>query len=182
MSVTDRALEARLSAATPASVLTLGVFAGNLVRGALASSRTDARDRTGPQATKIDSFDWPVPYCAQAGRDLIRAISENDLRYELAVVSLELPPLGAEAPIDPVLAHLRDVRASLVWVALARSGQQPPTPHLDLTALGFTPEPSSGETGPVALFVHDVATYKRTPSWLNARGWAHPELWNRYRW
>jgi hypothetical protein len=28
----------------------------------------------------------------------------------------------------------------------------------------------------------DIDRYKRTPDWLNARHWANPELWGRFRW
>ncbi|WP_404840873.1 DUF6231 family protein [Alkalilimnicola ehrlichii] len=27
-----------------------------------------------------------------------------------------------------------------------------------------------------------MATYKTTPDWLNSRNWAHPELFDKFRW
>ena len=50
------------------------------------------------------------------------------------------------------------------------------------TALGFVAGPALGPGAGVTLYVYDVSTYKRTPAWLNANGWAHPELWNKHRW
>lgn len=34
----------------------------------------------------------------------------------------------------------------------------------------------------VHLYRHDLYDYKHTPDWLNPRHWAHPELWDKYRW
>lgn len=36
--------------------------------------------------------------------------------------------------------------------------------------------------GHIGLFSFDIDRYKHTPDWLNARNWANPELWDRYRW
>lgn len=35
---------------------------------------------------------------------------------------------------------------------------------------------------PALLMFFDIRQYKNPPDWLNARHWAHPELWNKYRW
>jgi hypothetical protein len=32
------------------------------------------------------------------------------------------------------------------------------------------------------IYGFDIDRYKRTPDWLNARHWANPENWGRYRW
>jgi hypothetical protein len=34
----------------------------------------------------------------------------------------------------------------------------------------------------LGLYRHDLYDYKQTPDWLNARNWANPELWDKYRW
>lgn len=38
------------------------------------------------------------------------------------------------------------------------------------------------DDGMLHLYKYDIASYKSTPDWLNARNWANPELWNKYRW
>lgn len=43
-------------------------------------------------------------------------------------------------------------------------------------ALGFVCEAVDAEAG-VRIQSYDLATYKSTPDWLNARFWAHPERW-----
>jgi hypothetical protein len=32
------------------------------------------------------------------------------------------------------------------------------------------------------IYGFDLGSYKATPDWLNARHWAHPEHWGKYRW
>jgi hypothetical protein len=46
----------------------------------------------------------------------------------------------------------------------------------DFRALGFIREAFDPETG-LRIQSYDLATYKSTPDWLNARYWAHPERW-----
>ncbi|MFN3715231.1 MAG: DUF6231 family protein [Thiobacillus sp.] len=43
-------------------------------------------------------------------------------------------------------------------------------------ALGFIREMADSGTG-VRIQSYDLATYKPTPDWLNARYWAHPGRW-----
>lgn len=44
-------------------------------------------------------------------------------------------------------------------------------------ALGFVCEAIDTEAG-VRIQSYDLATYKSTPDWLNARFWAHPDRWS----
>jgi hypothetical protein len=48
-----------------------------------------------------------------------------------------------------------------------------------LKALGFLLQ---GEAHRQWALVFDVGSYKATPDWLNARHWANPQLWDKYRW
>ncbi len=97
-------------------------------------------------------------------------------RYALALVAgaLEtLPPADARA----LLAALRDRVAAhvVVLVDLARS----PLREAELRELGFRPHARDGEA---AVFGFDLHGYKDRPDWLGPQHWAHPELWDKFRW
>jgi len=32
------------------------------------------------------------------------------------------------------------------------------------------------------LYEYNILSYKNVPDWLNAKNWANPELWDKYRW
>ncbi|MGI9336571.1 MAG: DUF6231 family protein, partial [Gammaproteobacteria bacterium] len=76
----------------------------------------------------------------------------------------------------------RDVVSKRVWVIVPQCGSRSLEPA-DLTALGFAALGVGELAGQeVALYGYDIATYKRTPEWLNAEGWAHPQRWDKFRW
>ena len=35
------------------------------------------------------------------------------------------------------------------------------------------------EQGLMVLYKYDIATYKKTPEWLNADNWANPQFWDK---
>ncbi|TKA91199.1 hypothetical protein FAZ79_01265 [Guyparkeria sp. SB14A] len=77
----------------------------------------------------------------------------------------------------PLFAALRD-RAN--HPVIAHVGHDHPIGsdvNRKMVSLGFTRQ---APDAPVYLF--DIKTYKHTPDWLNARNWANPELWGKYRW
>lgn len=90
-----------------------------------------------------------------------------------------------EQSVDHCLAQWRDRLCQTVF--LYEYGEKNMTPELEfcrhLRALGFqlikTYRDSKGNG---ALFYFDIYDYKRVPSWLNSRFWAHPERWNKARW
>jgi len=103
--------------------------------------------------------------------------------YELAIVSQTLEnvdrTLGAA-----LIARLRDVLANRMFLLI----ETPANPACnwtaaELLALGLQ---SLGKyhdgSDTVALYAYDVTTYKDTPDWLNASGWANPERWEKKRW
>ena len=104
-------------------------------------------------------------------------------RYELAIVSKTLENidriLGAA-----LVARLRDVLVDKLFV-LIETATNPVCnwTAAELMALGLK---GLGEYhddhGSVALYGYDVTTYKDTPDWLNASGWANPERWEKTRW
>lgn len=97
-------------------------------------------------------------------------------RYAVALVAGTLEALPA-ADARALLAALRDVVAAHVVVLVDL--EQAPLDETALRALGFRPH---ARDGAAALFGFDLYGYKDRPDWLGPRHWAHPELWDRFRW
>jgi hypothetical protein len=97
-------------------------------------------------------------------------------RYALAVVAATLEPLEPAAA-RAMLAALRDrVAAQVVlWVDATRA----PIDETELRALGFR---IHARDGAHLLCGFDLQDYKERPDWLNPSQWAHPELWDKFRW
>lgn len=97
-------------------------------------------------------------------------------RYDLAVVAGTLESLTADAA-RALLAALRDRVAAhtVAWLDAARA----PLGEDELRALGFR---VLARDGAQLLCGFDLQEYKDRPDWLDARHWAHPELWDRFRW
>ncbi|AOA58433.1 DUF6231 family protein [Acinetobacter larvae] len=103
-------------------------------------------------------------------------------RYDLAVVffyseEFTVLPLSQQ---NQLLVKLRDLWAKRI-VLIAHQAQTP-----QLRALGFQQllDASAGNTAQYALqcWQFNILTYKQVPDWLNAKFWANPENWDKYRW
>lgn len=86
-----------------------------------------------------------------------------------------------------VLARLRDLHAVRLFVVVPVgeewSGLESAWEMADFLAYGMRLLHSYEQDGkPIQMYKFDMADYKRTPDWLNARHWAHPERWDKERW
>jgi hypothetical protein len=85
---------------------------------------------------------------------------------------------------EMVLGRVRDLHAGCMLLVVdveraAANGWQPN----DLFALGLERMSRAQENGKsMELFGFDIRRYKTTPDWLNARYWANPQLWDKFRW
>ena len=116
-------------------------------------------------------------------RDPARADSHPDElpRAALAIVDGAAGFSGESAAIQ-LVSRLRDCQAERV-VVIAGPGGGGPLGRQALIGLGFRRWASShDERGQRRWYAFDLADYKVTPDWLNARHWANPELWDKYRW
>jgi len=105
--------------------------------------------------------------------DLIaRAANEDDTVIELIVEMDEWT-----TAISPFFAALRDRLNRPLIVHLGEGHRIGGSVDQQMVSLGFTRYRADE---PIYLF--DIETYKRTPDWLNARHWANPELWGKFRW
>lgn len=99
---------------------------------------------------------------------------------ELAVVDGEAAV--PEADVMPLLGRLRDVYAGRVLV-IGPGDRRPAWSRQTLIGLGFRGFGASLDgTRRRPWYQFDIVDYKTTPDWLNPRHWAHPELWDKYRW
>ena len=98
-----------------------------------------------------------------------------DLKVDVALVR---PSSGeAERDIGMLLARLRDVHATRVIVLPDLLGTAGVT---GFVALGFEPKKSPSFDG--LLYVWDPALADQPREWNNARNWANPENFSKYRW
>lgn len=105
----------------------------------------------------------------------------SELPYaELAIVDADMAL--ASNGLSELIARLRDVFAQQVLV-IAPTQSQLTFNHAGLIGLGFQRWASpSAERPERRWYRFDIRDYKTTPDWLNARHWANPQLWDKYRW
>ena len=76
-----------------------------------------------------------------------------------------------------VLVKLRDLMAKRIVVAAQLDDEKL------LRSLGFTRLlEHSQQVADFEFWQFNILTYKQVPDWLNARFWANPENWNKFRW
>ena len=95
--------------------------------------------------------------------------------YDLAALDLSEAPMGQAAV--QVATRLRDLLAKRV-VICARQEET-------LYGLGFFEmnlEETGIEPGDYRYWQFNIHDYKQVPDWLNARFWANPQNFNKYRW
>ena len=161
----------RLIESSPASLLVVGL------RPALLAPFTSTR-----AGCAVRHVDWSQ----RPSETPTRAALESATRHELGLVVCADRPF--EKPdASAIIAALRDVYAQKTWV-VAREATSATSGRLEwardeLTALGLSASAAAlDDEGVIKLYAFDVASYKRTPEWLNSRGWAHPQMWNKQRW
>lgn len=102
-------------------------------------------------------------------------------RAALAIVD-GCAAFSSEAAAVQLVGRLRDLHADRVLV-IADRGDDAHLGRHTLIGLGFQRWGHSRDPdGRRRWYEFDMAHYKVTPDWLNARHWANPELWDKYRW
>lgn len=110
----------------------------------------------------------------------------DSARFDLGVVCGVLEHLDTRTA-GALIARLRDQHCQrlLLTVPIGAHWQEHRSvwQQTDLLAYGFTLLSTEQREGKrVDVYGFDLATYKITPDWLNARYWAHPELFDKYWW
>lgn len=99
----------------------------------------------------------------------------------------QVPERLGESEVADVVVKARQWAPAIAQLlaSLRDRGNRPIAVHLEgiedatsrMITLGFR-----GTELPEPVFNYDIRDYKHTPDWLNARNWANPELWGKYRW
>ena len=161
-------LSRRLESHQPVSLLAIGPQAGALLA---------AYHRKHPTSTLA----YLDPHGSFAGNALLAALSAHG-RFDFVIVRGVLERIDADSSAH-LMASLRDVHARRLCVVLgAHDGEQRwQAPQLIAMGLSHWSSESVNEAT-VEIYGFDLGTYKTTPDWLNARHWAHPEHWGKFRW
>ena len=128
------------------------------------------------------------PDCAWTqAHDLEQLIAANaEQPYDLALVVDALEHTGKSEALA-MLARLRDVLSRQVIVVVPVGETVPGIASSwvaeDLIAMGmYRAGLYEEERRTLHVYCFDLYDYKSTPDWLNARYWAHPELFDKYWW
>jgi len=100
-------------------------------------------------------------------------------RYDLAFVCFDVLEVKICSLADKtqILVKLRDLFAKRIVVIAQRQDEKL------LRSLGFTQFiDQTLHADDFALWQFNILTYKNVPDWLNAKFWANPENWNKFRW
>lgn len=161
-------LTRRLESYTPASVLAVGPGSGALL-GTYQNAHPEC------QVTYLD------PHGTLEGNALLEALAGKG-RFDFVMVRGVLERVDADTGAN-LLARLRDVHTSRFCVALCRPRGERRWQAEALIAMGLVLWSSEAlNAARLEIYGFDLGTYKSTPDWLNARHWAHPEHWGKYRW
>ena len=161
-------LSRRLESHEPASLLAIGPQAGALLAAYQQSHPNSA----------IAYLD---PHGSFAGEALVAALGDHG-RFDFVVVRGVLERIDANSGAH-LMASLRDLHARRFCVVLGAHVGAQRWQAAQLIAMGLS-HWSSETVNEATLEVYgfDLGTYKATPDWLNARHWAHPEHWGKFRW
>ena len=161
-------LTRRLESYEPASLLAIGPQAGTLA-AAYQSAHPDCR---------IAYLD---PHGTLSGEMLLAALVRHG-RFEFVIVRGVLERVDAESGAH-LIARLRDLHTRRFCVVLPTNDGERRWQASELIAMGLAHwSRESVNQATLEVYGFDLGTYKTTPEWLNARHWAHPEHWGKYRW
>ena len=104
-------------------------------------------------------------------------------RYDVAIVADTLEHIDRSLGAA-LIARLRDVLSRRLYILIDVTGTATTRwTAPELSAFGLTADAESADDSrPWRLFSYEVGQYKLTPEWLNNKGWANPEQWEKTRW
>jgi uncharacterized protein DUF6231 len=133
--------------------------------------------------------------------DYLAVHSECSIRYVAGGDVLEqLTPLGSygfgfvshvfehmdKTSAGTLIARLRDVHTRC-FLAIApsseRIGHNSQWEPIDFISYGMSfVARYETDRGPIGMYKFNIYDYKPAPEWLNGKYWAHPELFDKFRW
>jgi hypothetical protein len=109
-----------------------------------------------------------------------------DERYDICIVATTLERMD-KASAGQLIARLRDLLTQRLFIVVPTGDGWPDLESnwemADLIGFGMHLVADYELEGRhMQMYKFDLADYKPTPDWLNARHWAHPERWDKERW
>jgi hypothetical protein len=109
-----------------------------------------------------------------------------DERYDICIVANTLERMD-KASAGQLIARLRDLLTQRLFIVVPTGDGWPDLESnwemADLIGFGMHLVADYELEGRhMQMYKFDLADYKQTPDWLNARHWAHPERWDKERW
>ena len=101
-------------------------------------------------------------------------------RFDLAVVSNQIENLPKRRGVE-LLGRLKNLHTHRICLAVCLAQCDGWTRN-DLLGLGFRESRELDTGSSVRFFSYDLANYNPKRSWNNARHWANPENFDKYRW
>ncbi len=160
-SAIEKSIENRLMQENPATVLVLGAAVPNCVLNYIeqnneASLEHVVYENLHESVYGLHRFDFALVY------GVLETISRDD---------------GIQ-----LISRLRDFHSKLLWVLVPAAGSDCYGPQ-DAVANGMRlASPEQFSTDKQQMYEFSLKFYKPAPQWLNAKDWANPERWNKFRW
>jgi hypothetical protein len=163
-------IETLLNESLPESILAIGPNTGKLVADYVEQKRFLKR---------------PCEVSTIEDGDLLAQL-EALCRFDIGIVMDMLQHMDKSRGCQ-LIARLRDLHTPRFCVVVPMGadwqGHESHWEPADLLGLGMSRvNVHQHDDKPVHVYKYDIATYKKTPDWLNAKDWANPELWDKYRW
>ena len=84
-----------------------------------------------------------------------------------------------EADLASMLSEIALVRDQLTHHCIVVTCTPSNVSNAEMISLGFN---LAGQSPHTTIYNFHIDSYKPTPDWLNDKFWAHPELFDKYRW
>jgi hypothetical protein len=119
------------------------------------------------------------------GKDVIMQLDQTGL-YDFGLIYRLLEHLN-KPKAGVLLSKMRDLHTKRFFALVPMGTDYPEHASLweaaDLIGYGMSFVAAYQQDGRLChLYKFDIVDYKVTPEWLNSKYWAHPELFDKYRW
>ncbi len=82
-----------------------------------------------------------------------------------------------QAEAQALIGRLKNLHADNIWLLV----EQPPWPLATYLALGFV-QVATDDFAPARVYSYQLQDYNAARPWNNAKYWANPQNFHRYRW
>lgn len=163
-------IETLITECQPASILVIGERAQGYIEDYVAQKKIINQD------------------CSVTPMSVDMALSELKQKqpYDVGIVTDAVEYLDKDRS-GQLIARLRDIHTArfLMVIRMGDKWDQLKSIWQTVDLLGFGMKLVNRyefDDKPIHVYKYDISTYKKTPEWLNAKNWANPQLWDKFRW